>query len=164
MGYLAIALATSCSLDHGLAPTVQGIRGTVCFQGRWPEDILEIRVVVFRTYPPESFASLSGYSKAIPLPSDSASYKVELAPAEYGFVGVVCRKAPNWDTQCVLAFYHAPSEPEIPMPIEVKGGQFVEHVDMTVEFGDLRAGLKWRASPGSSPSSGSTITKGESDG
>jgi hypothetical protein len=142
MGFLMIILLPSCSPDHGLGPTVQGIRGAVYFHGTWPEDILEVRVVVSKTYPPESFFDLSGYSDAIPVLSDSVSYEVGLAPGQYGVVAVACRRSPNWDTQCVLGFYHLDDDPGTPRPVEVGSGDFIENVDITVEFGD----------PGGSPS------------
>jgi hypothetical protein len=140
VGCLVAILLVSCSPDHGLGPTVQGIRGTVHFHGVWPEDLLEVRVVVFKTYPPESFFALSGFSDAIPLLSDAAAYEVMLAPGEYGFVGVACRKSPDWDTGCVLGFYHVPGDPQTPQPVTVGSGEFAEGVDITLEFGTIARG------------------------
>jgi hypothetical protein len=134
LGILMAVVVVSCSPDHGLGPTVQGIRGTVRFQGAWPEDLVEVRVVVFETYPPASFFDLSGYSDPIPLLSDSATYGVELAPGEYGFVAVACSKLPGWDTECVLGFYHVVGEPETPQAVNVESGKYIEDVDIRVEF------------------------------
>lgn len=94
-------------------------------------------MVVSKTYPPESFFDLSGYSDAIPVLSDSASYEVGLGPGEYGFVAVACRRSPNWDTECVLGFYHFDDDPGTPQPVEVGSGDFTENVDITVGFGDV---------------------------
>jgi hypothetical protein len=148
---LGLLLLISCSPDHGLGPTVQGIRGTVHFHGTWPGDILEVRVVVSKTYPPESFLDLSGYSGAIPVPSDSAAYEVRLAPGEYAFVGVACRTSPNWDTQCVLGFYQADDDLSTPKPVEVGAGRFLGDIGIFVDFaephhspGPLRPGRRIR--------------------
>jgi hypothetical protein len=138
LGFLIAVSLHSCSPDHGLGPTVQGIRGTVYFQGAWPEDVLEVRVVVSKTYPPESFLDLSGYSDAIPLLSDSSSYEIMLASGTYAFVAVACRTSPNWDTQCLLGFYHVEGDPGTPRPVEVRSGDFTDDVDITVAFGGLR--------------------------
>ena len=140
LGLLLFLSLQSCSPDHGLGPVVQGIRGTVYFQGAWPEDILEVRVVVAKDYPPESFLDLSGYSDAIPLVSDSASYEIETAPGSYGFVAVACRRSPNWDTRCLLGVYHVQGDPATPRSVEVPSGDFTCDIDIVVDFDDLSRG------------------------
>ena len=142
--WLGVVFAISlqaCSTDHGLGPTVQGLRGTVHFNGAWPEDILEIRVVVSKSYPPESFLDLSGYSDAIPLLSDSVSYEIELSPGTYALVAVACRRSPNWNTECLLGFYHRQDDPGTPRSVEVNSGVFTGSVDIGVDFGDPPAGF-----------------------
>jgi hypothetical protein len=155
---IAVFISLSCSPDHGLGPAVQGIRGTVYFQGTWPAGILEVRVVVFKTYPPASFLDLSGYSDAIPLLSDSAAYRVELPPGRYAFVGVVCRESPTWNTECVLGFYHPPGEPEAPKSVEIGSGRFMRGVDVTADFSDSGGGL------GSAMSFRGLLSRGRQDG
>lgn len=132
-----LILILACSIDHGLGPTVQGIRGTVYFDGAWPDSILEARVAVFETYPVESFLELSGYSDSIPLASDSAAYEVRLTSGEYAFVVVVCRSKPSWNAGCMLGFYHMPAAPHIPQAITVESGEFLEGIDINVEFTSL---------------------------
>ena len=137
---LALAiLAQSCSLDHGLEPSVQSISGTVRFHGAWPDSILEVRVAVFRDYPVESFIDLSGYSDPVPLTCDSAAYNVELAPGTYDFVAVAGRTTETWNTGCVLGFYHTEPDPETPNPVHLKSGEHIEGVDITVDFEPARA-------------------------
>jgi hypothetical protein len=135
LGLSLLAVLPSCSPDHGLGLEIQGIRGTVRFEGTWPDEILEVRVVVFKTYPPESFLDLSGYSDPVPLLSRSISYEIELAAREYAFVAVACRKTPYWNTECLLGFYHTPDEPQTPEPVTVPSGRFKDGVDITVDLG-----------------------------
>jgi hypothetical protein len=138
LGFLIVLPLQSCSPDHGLGPTVQGIGGTVHFQGTWPGDILEVRVVVSKAYPPESFLDLSGYSDAIPLLSDSVSYEIELAPGTYALAAVACRRSPNWDTECLLGFYQLAEDRGTPHPVEVRSGGFKENINIEVDFDRLR--------------------------
>ena len=135
-----MAVLPSCAPDHGLGPgttagDTQGIRGTVNFTGTWPGDILEVRVVVFKTYPPKSFLDLSGYSDAVPLLSGVIEYDITLAAGEYAFVAVACRRTPSWNTECLLGLYHTPGDPGTPAPVTVSPGGFVDGVDIDVDFG-----------------------------
>jgi hypothetical protein len=120
-----------------LGPTTQGIRGNVRFEGVWPDSILEVRVVVFETYPVESFLDLVGYSDTLRLGCDSCGYEVSLPPGEYAFVAAVCRARPMWDTTCVLGFYYDPGIPDIPQSVTVTSGTFREPIDIGVEFAGL---------------------------
>jgi hypothetical protein len=124
----------SCTTDHGLGPTVQGIRGTVHFSGTWPDSILEVRVAVFETYPVTSLLDLGGFSDPLPLLSDSASYGIELSPGEYPFVAVVCRTTPEWGSTCILSFYHQQESPDLPQSVTVASGTFIRGINMAVEF------------------------------
>jgi hypothetical protein len=138
----------SCAPDHGLEPTNQGIRGTVRFDGTWPNGILEVRVAVFETYPVESFFDLSGYSDSIPVLCDSCAYEVRLPAGQYGIVAVVCRRSSSWDATCLLGFYHDAGEPETPRPVTVNPGMFAAGVDIFVDFHSLSMTSKLRAIPG----------------
>jgi hypothetical protein len=133
-GLLLGALFQACSVDHGLGPTTQGIRGTVHFEGTWPDSILEVRVVVFGSYPVESFLDLAGYSGSLPLGCDSCDYSVVLPAGEYGFVAAACRSKANWDASCLLGFYHAPGSPQVPESIVVGAGVFTPGADIMVDF------------------------------
>jgi hypothetical protein len=135
LGLWFVTVFPGCAPDHGLAPGIQGVRGTVYFSGAWPGDILEVRVAVFKTYPPGSFLDLSGYSDRIPLLSGSTPYEIELAAGEYAFVVVACRRTPYWDTDCLLGFYDVPGDPGTPAPVNVPSGRFADGVDICVDFG-----------------------------
>lgn len=141
---LCVFAAVGCSPDHGLAPTVQGIRGKVRFGGTWPDSILEVRVAVFETYPVESFLDLSGYSDSIPLGSDSCFYEVSLPPGEYGIVAVVCRQSASWDATCLLGFYYDGGSDETPQAITVRSGAFVEGIDISVDIDGRHAASRIR--------------------
>jgi hypothetical protein len=140
VGVILILLVQSCSIDHGLGPTTQGIRGTVSFQGTWPDSILEVRVAVFENYPVESFLDLSGYSESIPLLATSAAYDVSLAPGTYDFIAVACRKTASWDTSCVLGFYQLDDTPGTPASITLEPGCLIEGIDISVNFTRLLQG------------------------
>jgi len=123
----------SCTIDHGLSPTTQGISGTVTFEGQWADSIAEARVVVLSNYPAATVLDLAGYSESIAPGTSSYDYTIELSPATYPFVGVVCRSGTNWDVsslQCILGFYGG-SQPD---SVEVKPGQYTHPIDITVKF------------------------------
>lgn len=145
---ICTGLSIGCAPDHGLEPTNQGIRGTVHFDGTWPDSILEIRVAVFETYPVESFFDLSGYSDSIPLVCDSSAYEVRLPAGQYGVVAVVCRRSSSWDATCLLGFYRDAGEPETPRPVTVNPGMFAAGVDIFVDFHNRSTTSKLRATPG----------------
>jgi hypothetical protein len=142
MAFALAILAQSCSLDHGLGPSVQGISGTVRFIGAWPDSILEIRVAVFENYPIESFLDLSGYSDPLPAGSDSAVYHVDLAPGTYDFVAVAGRTTDTWNTGSVLGFYHTEGDPETPESIHLGSGEHIGGIDITVAFDSAGGGAE----------------------
>ena len=135
VAFTCLLLFWSCTGDHGLGPTVQGIRGTVRFSGAWPDTLLEVRVAVFEDYPVESFLDLSGYSDSIPLFCDSAAYEVRLAAGRYDFIAVACRRTASWDAGCLLGFYHLPATPDTPASIDLDAGVFLGGIDINVDFG-----------------------------
>lgn len=130
-----------------MEPTNQGVRGTVHFDGTWPDSILEVRVAVFETYPVGSFFDLSGYSDSIPVASDSCAYEVRLPAGNYGIVAVVCRRSPSWDATCLLGFYSDAGEPETPKPVTVNPDMFAAGVDILVDFHNRPTTWKLRATP-----------------
>jgi hypothetical protein len=158
--FVLAVLSQSCSLDHGLEPSVQGISGTIRFHGAWPDTILEVRVAVFADYPVESFVDLSGYSDPAPLLSDSAAYGVQLAPGTYDFIAVAGRTTETWNTGCVLGFYHTETDPETPKAIHLESGEHLEGIDMTVDFGPSGAAATAEAHSNRDASPGEKSTRG----
>lgn len=96
-------------------------------------------MAVFEDYPVESFLDLSGYSDSIPLLCDSSVYEVTLAPGEYDFVAVACRRGASWDADCLLGYYCLPATPDTPAGITLDAGVFLGGIDITVDFGTLSA-------------------------
>jgi hypothetical protein len=132
---VAVGVAlVSCSPDHGLGPSTQGIRGTVHLPVTCPESILEIRVAAFKNYPVESFTDLSGFSDSLARSAGSSFYEITLAPGTYPFVAVVCRTTPSWGTDCVLGFYCSEDPPPTPMSVSVPPGVTVDDIDIWVDL------------------------------
>lgn len=133
-----IVFIDSCSVDRGLGPTTQGIRGTVIFEGSWPDTIKEARVAVLRTYPATSVTDLAGFSAGIEPGADEVVYVIELSQGTYPFVGVVCRTGAEWDAssiECVLGYYEEPGSIGTPAAVHVAAGTFTDSVDIAVRFG-----------------------------
>ncbi len=91
---LLLVLPSGCRIDHGLAPrpaSWSGIEGALAFQGEWLEDLEEVRVAVYRNYPPahsSDFFKIAGFSEEI-LPGVARSdYRVPLVEGDYKWVVV----------------------------------------------------------------------------
>jgi hypothetical protein len=133
----SVLLFNSCSVDHGLGPTSQGIRGTVTFEGSWPDTVQEARVAVLKTYPATAITDLAGFGGGIEPGTADAPYSIELPQGTYPFAGVVCRTGAEWDASsimCVLGYYEQPGSPGAPAPVYVAAGVFSDSVDIIVRF------------------------------
>ena len=99
---LLACVVSGCRLDHGLGPrpsSWSGIEGTVVFLGQWLEEIEEVRVVVYRDYPPVDssfFYGFQGFSDPLPVGASSASYRVPLVEGRYEWVVVAGKKGLSW--------------------------------------------------------------------
>lgn len=132
-------LIQSCSVDRGLGPTTQGIRGTVVFEGSWPDSIRGTRVAVLKAFPASGITDLAGYSGEIVPGTTLKDYSIELPEGEYPLVGVVCRTGDVWGpdaVKCVLGFYEDRVTPWEPAAVCVTSGAFTDSVDITVRFGE----------------------------
>ncbi len=141
--------------DQGLSPADSaasqgptGIQGTLYFS-HWPsqDSLFDLRIVVFKTYPPADIvtALLTGQAIAYPpidsthLPFyvDSLFYTLELPPGRYEAVTVVYRFGPvilsDW---ALVGIYHRPDAPTdtIPDPVTVEEGQLTERINIQVNF------------------------------
>jgi hypothetical protein len=132
-------LLNSCSVDRGIGPTTQGIRGAVTFEGSWPDSVQEARVAVLRTYPAAAIADLAGFGGEIEPGADEALYAVEVSQGTYPFVGVVCRTGAEWDAtsiKCVLGYYEEPGSQGGPAAVNVVAGAFTDSMDIIVRFAE----------------------------
>ncbi len=125
-----------------------GIAGTLRFTN-WPppDSLFDLRVVVFKVFPPTDILSalLTGQAFAfppidsLPLPFyvDSLIYQVELPPGTYEAVTVVYRYGPlilsDW---ALVGVYHRPDAPSdtIPDKVKVFPGQLTPNIDIQVNF------------------------------
>jgi hypothetical protein len=142
---LLVLLLTGCRVDHGLAPrpaTWSGIEGTVTFQGEWLDDLEEVRVAVYRDYPPadsSDFFRIAGFSDPIPLGVSSADYRVALAEGDYEWVVTAGRKAgQGWvEGYVFLAQFAVPPANAVPSAIRIYENLATRDVDLVVDFSDL---------------------------
>lgn len=141
---LAILLAgvPGCRIDHGIEPRTSawsGIEGTVVFEGGWLAEIEEVRIAVFRTYPPHEFSDLSGFSDPLPLGVSRTPYRVLLLPGVYGWVIAAGRRAGEpWGEESLLLgqFVASPGD-TVPARVTVYAHQTTSPVNLTVDFENL---------------------------
>jgi hypothetical protein len=142
---LILILFSGCRMDHGLEPrpaSWSGIEGVVNFQGEWPEDIEEVRVAVYRTYPPtdsSDFFRIAGFSESLPLDSARAAYRVALVEGVYQWVVAAGRRENlDWVEGYVFLAQRvgSPDDPD-PLPVTVYRNRSTTAVDLLVDFSDL---------------------------
>ncbi len=140
-----VLLLAGCRIDHGLGPrpaTWSGIEGTVIFQGEWLEDLEEVRVAVYRNYPPadsSDFFRIAGFSDPISPGVSRAEYRVSLSEGVYEWVVAAGRKAgQGWvEGYVFLAQFTVPSESALPSAVRVYENLATRDVDLVVDFSDL---------------------------
>lgn len=149
------ALALSCYKGHGLSPTAlgdnaTGIRGTITFQGEWPDSTKEVRVAVLRQYPRGIsdndslmafvITNLVANSDTIPRGSETYDFAMQLEPDVYAWIIVA------WFPDIPLyflgvkelgAYYRDPDDMEIPTPVSVVNGIMTEGVDIIADFENI---------------------------
>jgi len=154
-GILWITL-TSCYEGHGLDPTDQlserpsGIRGTITFEGQWPDSTKEVRLAVLKSYPagmsdPDSLftfvlENLIVFSDTIPRFITEYDYEVELNPDLYGWILVAW--FPDIESYILGvkelgAYYENGTVEALPTPVQVPWGEMVEGIDMTADFSNV---------------------------
>ncbi len=134
--------------DSAVGQGPSGIAGTLYFSN-WPptDSLYDLRLVVFKTFPPEDILSalLTGQAFAYPpidslhLPFyvDSLDYQIELPPGTYDAVTVAYRYGPvilsDW---ALVGVFHRPDAPTdtIPDPVTVEPGQLTREVNIRVDF------------------------------
>ena len=152
---LAAIVVSSLSCDHGLEPPLSvepGFGGTIYFEkGTWPasDSIVNLWLFASQLYPLDSAKIFAGLfsdpptiylypasDKNLPLFVDSVSYKFNLPPGTYKYVGVLHRRANdiNVSSLKVVGLYGTNDLPPLPIPIIVSGSNFVSGVDIRVNF------------------------------
>ena len=144
LALLAVMLP-GCRIDHGLEPrpaTWSGIEGTVTFRGEWLEDLEEVRVAVYRDYPPadaSDFFRIAGFSEAIQIGASQSDYRVPLVEGDYEWVVAAGRRAGlGWvDGYVFLGQFAASSGGATPAAVRVHRNLSTRNVDIEVDFSHL---------------------------
>ncbi len=136
---LAIAAFTSCG--KGLAPEEAGetgIAGTITFEGTWPPNTGEVRIVVFYSFPPDDLADLAAFSEPVPVGAESHNYSIILEPGTYEAVIAGWRSTTEfWDFDNILGFFNSDSNAVSPGHITVKDGELLTGIDIIADFNNL---------------------------
>jgi hypothetical protein len=127
---------------------VTGISGTIFYEN-WPTDSLrDLRLVVFKYYPPDSIKNeiLGGRAfvypgltkKGLPFNVDSTNYIHELDPGEYGYVVVAQRYGSDVlaDWRAVGQYDTVPADVE-PSAVTVIADSLLYDIDIYVDFDNL---------------------------
>jgi hypothetical protein len=150
-----IFLLPYLSCDHGLEPSENnqsqksGISGTISYFN-WPpaDSLYDLRLVVFEKYPPEDILSevteerahvYPGFGKEhLPYYVDTTTYVMELDPGYYEYVAIAQQYGSNLLTDWLAAGkYDTLFSDEVPTPIMVISGEFLEDINIHVDFDDL---------------------------
>lgn len=152
---MGMLLIISCYKGHGLSPSAEerdtsGIRGTVTFNGTWPDSTKEVRVAVLKKYPQgitdtDSLlafvvTNLVAYGDTIPIHTQQYEYELPLEPDIYAWILVI------WFPDIPLyffgvkelgAYYKNPLDVELPTPVSVVPGMVTEGIDIIADFANL---------------------------
>jgi hypothetical protein len=143
------------SCDEGLAPrsdnlAIQtGIAGTVLFEN-WPapDSLVDLRLVAFRTFPPENIfvEVISGQAFAypaigdttrIPLYVDQYDFQFELPAGEYGYLVVAQQYGDDLFSDWRAVGQYDLDSDSLPSPLEVIENQVTRNIIIGVDFNNL---------------------------
>ena len=149
-----LSLVSFFSCDHGLAPPsesetdISGIKGIITYEN-WPADSLyDLRLVIFKSYPPENIIEDVLYGLAIEYPGlgnsglptyiDTTRFIVELNPGKYEYIVVAQQygENPNTDWRAV-GQYDTLAGDEMPTAITVDANKLLENINIHVDFNHL---------------------------
>jgi hypothetical protein len=143
--------------DHGLAPPesspveITGIRGSISYS-HWPpaDSLIDLRLVIFKTYPPDNILNevISGNAVVYPGLSEShlpfnvtnTEYTVPLPAGVYDYVVVAHQYGRNItkDWQVVGQYDTTPAD-SLPTAISVEEGKLLKNINIDVDFHNLPA-------------------------
>ena len=139
----AVIVFFSCSIGHGLGPEPSerpGISGKIIFTGEWPPSTSEIRIAVYKEYPPSSFLNINAFSDPLPLYVSETDYFVPLSPGGYGWVVVAWRSATQfWNPDNVLGYYKEDPESTEPSSVVVREKTSTNNIDIIADFNNLKS-------------------------
>jgi len=124
-----------CDTDPGLEPVNSSIRGTIFFEGDWPEETDIVQVVASKKFPPTETQDLD-MGDPIPFGVDSIDYILWVPPGEYKAIGVVWKeKQQAWNVTNILGMYFESLGDFLPGKVVLDGKESrVDSVDIYVKF------------------------------
>ena len=146
--------------DKGLTPveklppvitdTISGISGTVYFTN-WPppDSLYELRIVVFKKFPPDNLIVevLTGQAiiypaaledtVSLPFYVDSLEYAFEMEPGTYEYVVVAHRYGPNRAADWQAVGQYDTDADSLPTPVTVMDSVLLRNIDIFVDFKNL---------------------------
>lgn len=144
------------SCDHGINPEKteevetkdSGISGTIFYQN-WPQDsLVDLRLVIFKNYPPADIVGEVTSGEAIAYPDislgslpfyvDSTEFVVTLEPRIYEYIVVAHQFGPAifFDWQ-VVGQYDTTLQDTIPTSIEILQDSILSGINIYVDFDSL---------------------------
>jgi len=152
---LALCLISVFSCDHGLKPLeekssqMSGISGTISYLN-WPpaENLYDLRLVVFKRYPPGDIFEELGAGRAyvypaigeesLPFFEDTTVYIMELDTGYYEYVTVAQQYGENiFEDWLAAGQYDTLFTDELPTSITVLSGQILDDINIQVDFDNL---------------------------
>lgn len=143
------------SCDHGLEPpaeeatsSITGISGTIYYQN-WPppDSLFDLRLIVFKTFPPQNILSdiINGNaivhppldSTSLPYFVDSTAYRLELKPGRYEYIVVAQQFGPNIYSDWRAVGQYDTTPDSLPTAITVQEGELLQKIDINVDFRKL---------------------------
>jgi hypothetical protein len=151
--FLFLMLFVFAACDHGLGPTTEitGMAGSISYLN-WPtpDSLLDLRLVVFKNYPPENilltvltdtafvYPGLEVPAPGLPLCVDMTAFEMKIDPGTYDYVVVAQRFGPEVtaDWQAV-GQYDTTLSDSLPTSITITRGELLKEINIVVDFHQL---------------------------
>ncbi len=147
--YVLYLLVMLYACDHGIAPkpTQTGISGTI-YYNNWPplEQIIMLKLVVFREFPPENIIEEVTNRRAVfypedlttslPLDVDSTFFLVEMDTGSYQYIVVAQQYGTLTQWLAVGQYDTTPLDP-LPTEIMVYQDEILSNINIYVDFDSL---------------------------
>ncbi len=149
--FLFLFLCVFPACDHGLSPTAEitGITGSISYLN-WPppDSLFDLRLVVFKNYPPDSIflEVLTGNaivypglgSPGLPVNVEMTVFEMGLDPGEYEYVVVAQQFGPNVKADWrAVGQYDTILSDSLPTAITISQGKLLKEINILVDFNHL---------------------------
>ncbi len=153
LAIVVVLVLLSC--EGGLEPpslVEPGFGGTITFvRETWPprDSLVNLWLIASQLYPLDSIKVFTGIfsnppliyiypalDQNLPLFVDAASYSFPLPPAEYKYIAVIQHFKSDISAQAlrVVGLYGSGSNPQQPLAVTVRDFEFVNDINITVNF------------------------------